>query len=73
MILLKSNEIDGYLDKNVILTDVDGNTFKGRLTNYVAELDDDDNLIESVDLMPEGASGYYYGFDLKQIKKLELL
>ncbi|MEJ9210115.1 hypothetical protein [Bacillus smithii] len=66
-------EIKPFLDKNVLVTLDTGQKFEGYLTNYVAELDDDDNLIENVDLMPKGESGYYYGFDLKQIKKLELL
>jgi hypothetical protein len=66
-------EIKPFLDKKVLLTIDTGKQFEGLLTNYIPELDDDDNLIENVDLIPKDAKGYRYVFDLKQIKKLELL
>lgn len=71
---MKLSEIENYLEHNVILVDEKGQTFSGFLTNYIAELDDDDNLVELVDLIPEDGSRlkYRYDFNIKQIKKIQL-
>ncbi|MGG4039904.1 hypothetical protein [Heyndrickxia ginsengihumi] len=69
------DEIKPFLDKNVLVILDTGQQYKGYLTNYVPELDDDENLIQSVDLIPSDGHelGYYYGFELEQIKKIELI
>ncbi|BBN97494.1 hypothetical protein [Sporolactobacillus terrae] len=70
---MKSSELNSYLEKNVVLTSDQGK-FSGFLTNYVAELDDHDNLIESVFLNTEhgNENGYGFMFNIKKIKKIEL-
>lgn len=70
---MELNKIKKYLEKKVILTSDQGK-FSGFLTNYVAELDEHDNLIERVDLIPKNGNknGYGYEFNINKIKKIEL-
>ncbi|EST11264.1 hypothetical protein [Sporolactobacillus laevolacticus] len=69
------SEIKPYIDKRVRLTTTSGSVLVGDLVNYVPELDDDDNLIESINLIPDDSDklNYGYNFNLNEIKKLELI
>lgn len=71
MIEVLSKDIGPYLDKAVIVTLDSGEQFSGLLTNYIPEIDDDDNLIETVDLKPQDATGHRFEFNLKQITRIE--
>jgi len=65
-------EIKPYLNQNVNVT-IGTDQFKGFLSNYTCELDDNDDLVETVDLDPGDAEGYGFVFDLEQISKIELI
>lgn len=65
-------DVDPFLDKIVTVTIDTGEQFQGLLTNYTPELNDDDELVETVDLKPSDAKGYRYEFNLKQITKVEI-
>jgi hypothetical protein len=70
---MNREEIMPFLDKMVTLIDETGQQYNGFLTNYIVELDDEDNLIETVDLKPEDAIGYRFEFHLNQIKEIILI
>ncbi|MFD2829064.1 hypothetical protein [Corticicoccus populi] len=66
-------QVKPYLSRNVKVSFIDNQRLDGYLTNYAAELDDNDALVETVMLKPLNPQGTYYDLNINEIKSIEFL